>query len=178
MKTSFHWLWGRLCTWLLWERPPAITTSCDFSRLSYELRPGDILLVERRSRVSEVIKLITQSAWTHSALYIGHLDEIEDQALRNHVRNHYTGDPREKLLVEAVLGEGTIVVPVTKYRHDHLRICRPNGLSPTDARPVITFTINRLGTEYDVRHLLDLARFFSPGLFFRAVGAQHSFNTM
>ncbi len=121
-----------------------------------------MILVEGRSRVSEVIKLITQSNWTHSALYIGHIYELEDPALRALVRRHYHGDPNEKLLLEALLGEGTVVVPVSKYRDDHLRICRPAGLSPDDARRVIAYCVSRLGSDYDIRQLLDLARFFFP----------------
>jgi len=121
-----------------------------------------VVLVEGRSRISEVIKLITQSSWTHSALYIGRLFDIEDLSLRNTIRKHYHGDPNEKLLIEALLGEGAVVVPVTKYKKDHLRICRPTGLSPDDAKKVIAFAVNSLGLRYDVRHLLDLARFFFP----------------
>ncbi len=162
MKRIAAWLWERLCSWLMHESPPGASPLCDFRRLCFELRPGDIVLVEGRSRVSEVIKQITQSAWTHSALYIGRLSDIEDHSLRQRVRVYYRGDSNERLLVEALLGEGTVVVPVSKYRHDHLRICRPTKLSPKDANAVTGFTIRRLGTAYDVRQLLDLARFFFP----------------
>jgi hypothetical protein len=146
----------------MWEPPPAATPLCDFDRLCYELRPGDILLVEGRSQVSEVIKIITQSAWTHSALFIGRLCDIEDPRFRALIRRSYRGDPKARLLIEAQLGEGTIVVPVCKYRPYHLRICRPTGLAPDDAETVIAYAIRRLGTAYDVRQLLDLARFFFP----------------
>lgn len=162
VKQLANWLWGGLCDWLVAESKSTTIPLCDFSRLRYELRPGDVVLVEGRSRISEVIKLITQSSWTHSALYVGRLFDIEDQALRNIIRKHYHGDPNEKLLIEALLGEGTVVVPVTKYKRDHLRICRPTGLSPSDAKKVIAFAVNSLGLRYDVRHLLDLARFFFP----------------
>jgi hypothetical protein len=162
MARFAHWIWERLCGWLMWETPPATVPLCDFERLCYELRPGDILLVEGRSRVSEVIKAITQSAWTHSALFIGRLCDIEDPGFRALIRQSYRGDPKQRLLIEAQLGEGTIVVPVCKYRPYHLRICRPAGLAPDDAAAVIAYTIQRLGTAYDVRQLLDLARFFFP----------------
>ncbi|MEW8259462.1 MAG: hypothetical protein AB2720_11820, partial [Candidatus Thiodiazotropha taylori] len=58
--------------------------------------------------------------------------------------------------------EGTIIAPVSKYRRDHLRICRPTGLEPEDAHKVVAHSIKHIGTDYDVRHLLDLARFFFP----------------
>jgi hypothetical protein len=148
--------------WLTKEGPLPHSPFCDFKRLSYELRPGDVLLVEGRSRVSNVIKQITQSSWTHSALYIGRIYDIRDSRLQQRVRMAYQGDLNEQLLVEALLGQGTIIVPVSKYRRDHIRICRPTGLEPEDAQQVVTHALSHLGLQYDVRHLLDLARFFFP----------------
>jgi len=148
--------------WLVKDGPPAESPLCDFNRLCYELRPGDVLLVEGRSRVSEVIKAVTQSSWTHSALYIGRLFDINDRMLQARIRAAYEGDPSEQLVLEALLGEGTIISPISKYRMDHLRICRPSGLEPNDAQQVISYAIRHLGSDYDVRHLLDLARFIFP----------------
>jgi hypothetical protein len=155
-------LMERLSRWLTKEGQPAATPLCDFSRLRYELRPGDVVLVEGRSRVSEVIKVITQSSWTHSALYIGRLFDIDDKMLQARIRASYEGDPSEQLLVEALLGKGTIITPISSYSRDHLRICRPTGLDPEDAQRVVNYAIRHLGSDYDVRHLLDLARFFFP----------------
>jgi len=144
------------------ERPAPGAPLYDFERLCYEVRPGDVILVEGRSRVSEVIKLITQSPWTHSALYVGRLFDIADPEVRERVAAFYPGDPAEPLVIEALLGEGTIVSPLSRYRDDHLRICRPRGLAPEDAQKVIAYAAARLGTDYDVRQLLDLARFLFP----------------
>ncbi|MDJ0807383.1 MAG: hypothetical protein QNJ78_11165 [Gammaproteobacteria bacterium] len=162
MEYLAHKLIAFLSEWLVKEAPPPNWPLCDFQRLSYELRPGDVLLVEGRSRVSEVIKLITQSSWTHSALYIGRLFDIDNKMLQAKIRASYEGDPGEQLLVEALLGQGTIISPISKYRMDHLRICRPSGLDPADAQQVINYTVLHLGSDYDVRHLLDLARFVFP----------------
>ncbi|NCO16602.1 MAG: lipo-like protein, partial [Alphaproteobacteria bacterium] len=38
-------------------------TPSDFSTLCRTLRPGDVLLVEGRERVSNAIKYLTQSTW-------------------------------------------------------------------------------------------------------------------
>ena len=54
----------------------------DFERIRHELKPGDVLLVEGRTRISEVIKVITQSPWSHAALYVGRLHDIENDAVR------------------------------------------------------------------------------------------------
>ena len=35
------------------------------------LQPGDVLLVEGNTRISSAIKYLTQSTWSHAALYIG-----------------------------------------------------------------------------------------------------------
>jgi hypothetical protein len=60
------------------------------------------------------------------------------------------------------LGEGTIVVPLCKYKNFHLRICRAKGLSHADAEQVVRYGIGCLSLEYDVRQFLDLARFMFP----------------
>lgn len=149
---------------LMKEAPPAPHTTplYDFDRLCYELRPGDVLLDEGRSHVSEVIKIVTQSPWTHSFLYIGRLYDIENPIIRAKVKGNYDGDPNDQLIIEAMLGEGTIVNSIQKYKDEHIRICRPKNLSPHDAQQVIAYAVNQVGLDYDVRHVLDLLRFMFP----------------
>jgi permuted papain-like amidase YaeF/Yiix C92 family enzyme len=134
----------------------------DFDRLRYEIRPGDVILVEGRSPVSEIIKTITLSSWTHSALYIGRLHNIDDPMLRGFIQKFYHGEMDDQLIIESQLGEGTIIDSISKYRDDHLRICRPTSITRTDSQKVIAYSINRLGTNYNVRQILDLARFLFP----------------
>jgi len=159
-------LWDRISLamvkWLNTEKDNIELPPNDFKQLCYEIRPGDIILVEGRSRVSEVIKLITQSPWTHSALYIGHLYDIKDPLLRQQLEHYYLDGSEEPLVIEALLGEGTVVHSINKYKHDHLRICRPTNITPKDAQKVIKYGINELGNEYHVRQLFDLARFLIP----------------
>ena len=158
------WLMGKITSWLNKEIESDLSgiPLTDFERLCEELRQGDVLLVEGHSRVSHVIKSITFSPWTHSAFYIGRLDDIKDGALQNRIAEFYTGDQHEQLIIEAILGEGTVINSVSKYENKHLRICRPKGLSKSDRQRVITFALAQLGYDYDVRHLLDLARFLLP----------------
>jgi len=158
----FSWFGRKVTDWLVREDEPSGVPQCDFERLSFEIRPCDVLLVEGRARVSEVIKTITQSQWTHSALYLGRLHDIEDENVREHVSWLYDGDPSDQLIIEPLLGEGTVVSPLKKYAGEHVRICRPAGLSRTDAGRVMAFAVKHLGREYDVRQLLDLARFLFP----------------
>ncbi len=162
MATMYQKIAKSITDWITEERPNTDFPLCDFERIRYELRPCDVLLIEGRSRVSEVIKQITQSSWSHSCLYIGRLHDIDDLALRVKLTEHFKADPDVQLVIEGYLGKGTIVSPLENYRTDHIRICRPRGLSRQDAQQVSAFAINQLGTGYDVRQLFDLARFMVP----------------
>jgi len=134
----------------------------DFDRLRYEIRPGDVILVEGRSPISEIIKTITLSSWTHSAIYIGRLHNIDDPMLRQFIQKFYQGEMDDQLIIESQLGAGTIVDNISKYKDDHLRICRPTSITRHDSQKVIAYSINRLGTNYNVRQIFDLARFLFP----------------
>ncbi len=149
--------------WLLYEEKPRGIPLQDFTKLCKELRPADVILVEGRSRVSHAIRAISQSQWTHAALYIGRCFEVsKDPEMAEIIRCHFHGDPEEQLVVESILGMGMIITPLSRYADDELRICRPQGVSDEDAREVVRFTIAQVGREYDVRQLLDLARFIFP----------------
>ena len=165
MRRVTHWLETKITDWLMRDGPPQASPLCDFNHLSHELKAGDVLLMEGRSRVSEVIKMITQSSWTHAALYLGRIDEIPDPEVQEKIKSQYKGNPADQLVIEALLGEGTIIAPLHKYREDHLRICRPAKLAPSDAQHIIGYTVSHLGAQYDVRQLLDLARFLFPWSF-------------
>ena len=71
--TFLNPLFNIFTRWLTHESPPPDFPLSDIERLSYEVRPADIILVEGRTRVSRVVQNITQSAWSHAALYIGRL---------------------------------------------------------------------------------------------------------
>ncbi|MDH5259373.1 MAG: YiiX/YebB-like N1pC/P60 family cysteine hydrolase [Gammaproteobacteria bacterium] len=154
--------WDKLIESLTYEHGEATKGLSNFDRLRYEIRPGDVLLVEGRSKVSSIIRTVTQSCWTHSALYVGRLHDIEDMATRAHIKRFYNGDPEEQIIIEAMIGEGTLVDSLKKYKGENLRLCRPKGITHQDAQSVIGYAIRRLGTDYDVRQILDLLRFLFP----------------
>jgi len=156
------WIGTKIVNWLIDERDAISHPLCDYERVRYEIRPCDVLLVEGRSQVSDIIKLITQSPWSHSALYIGRVHDVDDVSLKSRILSIYKGDPDEQLIIEAWLGEGTVINPLSKYKQHNLRICRPTGLSRSDAQHVLKYALAHLGFKYDVRQLLDLARFLFP----------------
>ncbi len=114
------------------------------------LTRGDVLLVEGTQRFSTAVKYLTQSTWSHAAMYVG--ESATDSTPGN--------EPLS--LIEADLKEGVTSAPLSKYDGFNTRICRPIGLSKTDTQTVAQFMINRLGHEYDLRNVVDLARYLLP----------------
>ncbi len=121
---------------------PATLQSC--------LKPADVLLVEGTSRISLAIKYLTQSTWSHAALYVGDaLSRVK------------AGAPAGAL-VEADLELGVIAVPLAKYSAYNVRICRPVGLTEEDRGAVVDYVIHSLGRRYDLRNIFDLMRYLLP----------------
>ena len=137
---------------------------CDFNRIKQELNPADILLIEGRSRISRYIKRITNSPWTHAALYIGSVESIKSDDIKQRIKQHYHGDESKPLVIESLAGSGTVISELDSYKTDHIRICRPNGILPQDITKVISFAANHLGYDYDVKHFIDLGRFYLRSL--------------
>jgi hypothetical protein len=115
------------------------------------IRPADILLIEgARSKINSAIRYLTQSTWSHAALYVGLGANLGER----------NGEPL--VLVEAELGQGVIASPLSKYATYNTRISRPVGLTPEDRNLVTRFAIERLGHSYDLKNILDLMRYFLP----------------
>src|SRR6201991_4593202 len=125
-------------------------TPDDSTALQDTLRPGDVLLVEGKSRISGSIKYLTQSTWSHSALYVG---PIVGAA---------TTDGEPHVLIEANIDEGVVSAPLSKYLHCQTRICRPVGLSEADCARVCRYACERIGLGYDFKNIVDLTRYFLP----------------
>src|ERR1700685_4836173 len=45
--------------------------AADLALMSQILKPADVVLVEGKRRISTAIKYLTQSSWSHAALYVG-----------------------------------------------------------------------------------------------------------
>ena len=119
--------------------------------LSRTLKPGDVILIEGNTRIASIIKYLTQSTWSHSAIYIGEGVLPPDPE---------TGE--ERVLIEALAYEGVIASPLSKYAKFNTRICRAVGLNAAERRKVVDFAISYLGRQYDLRYIMYLIRFLIP----------------
>lgn len=112
--------------------------------LAQVLQTGDVLLVEGTSRVSSAIKYLTQSTWSHAALYVGKSASGASQFL------------------EADMVHGVRLVPLAHFTGFHCRVCRPVSLNETERQAVCNFALARLGLHYDMKNIVDLARYLLP----------------
>lgn len=119
-------------------------------RLARILRPADVLLVDGVTRISTGIKYLTQSTWSHSALYAGNNLDNTDV------------DKEDAVLIEADLVKGVIAVPLSKYANMNTRICRPVSLNEAEQQRVCQYMVDRLGYAYDLKNVFDLVRFLMP----------------
>lgn len=154
-----RYLTKRIVHYLMQPTHPPRLSFFDYKRMCDELRPGDVILVEGRNRNSKIIKHITFSPWTHAALYVGPIHKIQDDTLRAYLKRHYTGYIEDPIIIESLLGEGTLIHPLKRYQHEHMRICRPIGLAHDDAEKIIHHASQHLGGKYNLRRFIDLGRF-------------------
>ena len=129
------------------ERNSHIPTS-PTGLLAATLRKGDVVLVEGSSRFASAIKYLTQSTWSHAALYIG--DTL--------------GPPAEgeepRVLVDVDVVDGVRTIPLSTFSGLHTRICRPVGLGEAEVAALAEFMLSRKGITYDLKNIFDLARYF------------------
>jgi len=139
----------------------------NLDNLKKHIRRGDILLVEGKTRIAQIIKYVTQSSWSHSSIYIGDRLVQEAHPLRDRYLELYGEDARH-LVLEADLTSGVSAVPLGKYTEFNIRVCRPYCISEEDRARVMEEVIAHLGDRYDRRQLVDLGRYLTPFRFLPA----------
>ena len=147
----FHRLGMGLAQHLSRPRPQAqLGMPTERNLLAQCLRPGDVLLVDGSSRVSGAIKYLTQSTWSHAAFFVGpQLGGAE-------------ADGQPYLLIEADMLQGVCKRPLSHYQGYPTRICRPSALGATDLQRLLAGITSKLGEQYDLKNVLDLARYLLP----------------
>jgi hypothetical protein len=133
----------------------------DIAALKRHIRKGDVILVEGNERISECIKYLTQSSWSHSAIYVGDEPIRRNPELKAPLVAQF-GEEANFLVVEAIVEAGVVLSPVSKYRDFNIRVCRPFNLSSVDLAEVMDEVIRSVGETYDLRNVIDLARYFFP----------------
>jgi hypothetical protein len=123
--------------------------AADLTLMTQILRPADVVLVEGKRRISTAVKYLTQSSWSHAAIYVGGCGGVDAEG-------------RVRAFVEADMEHGVRAFPIEELEGLHLRICRPEGLSSQDARQVVDHVLGRLGDKYDLKNVFDLARYLLP----------------
>lgn len=112
------------------------------------LRPADVLLVEGHSMISSAIKYLTNSTWSHAALFVGPgTGLLADDG---------------HLFVEADVNAGVRSVGLEEFAGCATRICRPAGLMEKERRLVCEYAASRIGDRYDLKNVTDLARYLLP----------------
>jgi Permuted papain-like amidase enzyme, YaeF/YiiX, C92 family len=160
------WLLDRMSDWAvdLLTKPLkrySLQIPNDIAALKRHVRKGDVILVEGNERISECIKYLTQSSWSHSALYVGDEPIRRNPEMKAPLVAKF-GEEADFLLVEAIVEAGVVLSPLSKYRDFNIRVCRPFNLSAADLDDVMDEAIRSVGDTYDLRNVIDLARYFLP----------------
>ena len=113
-------------------------------QLRATLRSGDVLLIEGNQRFSVAVKYLTQSTWSHAAMFVGVITEMFDKTVES------------PMLIEADLENGVHAVPLSKYEGFNTRICRPVGLLDEDVHKIVSFMVESIGMGYDLKNIIDL----------------------
>jgi Permuted papain-like amidase enzyme, YaeF/YiiX, C92 family len=151
MNVLMSRLSGRLARYLSQPgRTGGTAIATDQQKLARCLQPGDVLLVEGTTRVSTAIKYLTQSTWSHAALYVG--DVVGRQ----------TPDGAALCFVEADIVQGVRAVALSNFKGLHCRVCRPVSLTGDEVRQLCDFAVSRLGEQYDMKNVFDLVRYLFP----------------
>src|SRR5260370_35124322 len=103
---------GKLIAGYLQKEVPGYEpfTPSDPEHLRGVIEAGDVMLVEGNNRVSGIIKYLTQSTWSHAALFVGPIDGAVEPAAEPHA------------LIEAITAAGVTSSPPSKDFPYHTRL--------------------------------------------------------
>ncbi len=123
---------------------PALPT--DLEVLARLLLPGDVILVEGNTRFASLVRVLTQSTWSHVAMFVGPLDDSPDPVC----------------IVEADVERGVRTIRLSELGGMSARVVRANGLNASERDQVARRALARVGQRYDVDYAIELARSLWP----------------
>lgn len=112
------------------------------------LQPGDVILVAGRTRFASLVCRLTQSTWSHVAIYVG--------------PGHHA-DPAY-CIVEADVEAGVRFITLAELVDHDIQVVRASRLPQTSRQELIDYLLTRVGLPYDLNHVIELARLvlFAP----------------
>ena len=116
-------------------------TTTDPRSLAAILDRGDVLLSEGNTRVATLVKRITRSSWSHVSMYVGPLED----------------GPDPRCIVEADIAAGVRATRLSELNALQVRVLRPTSLNVTDRCRLAEWVVSRIGSKYDLAHLLRLS---------------------
>ncbi|MBC7792948.1 MAG: hypothetical protein H7Z43_04525, partial [Clostridia bacterium] len=116
-------------------------TTTDPRSLAAILDRGDVLLSEGNTRVATLGKRITRSSWSHVSMYVGPLED----------------GPDPRCIVEADIAAGVRATRLSELNALQVRVLRPTSLNVTDRCRLAEWVVSRIGSKYDLAHLLRLS---------------------
>lgn len=120
------------------------------------LQPGDVILVAGKNRFSSIVCKLTQSTWSHVAIYVGP---------GHHPDASYC-------IVEADVEAGVRMITLERLAHLDIQVVRARRLPETSRQEMVDYLLARVGLRYDLDHIVNLARLmlFPPSLLRRWLG--------
>lgn len=140
-------LYRTLVNFLVAPAPGAAVTQRRHD-LAHLLQPGDVILVAGRTRFASLVCRLTQSAWSHVAIYVG--------------PGHHP-DPAH-CIVEADVEAGVRLITLSQLADHDIQVVRASRLPESSRQELIDYLLARVGMPYDLDHVIALARLmlFAP----------------
>ena len=110
--------------------------------LEARLEPGDVILVAGRTRFSRLVCRMTQSSWSHVAIYVG--------------RGHDAG--ATCTVVEADIEAGVRLITLAELADCRIQVVRASRLPATARDGLARHLLDQVGRPYDLAHVFLLAR--------------------
>ncbi len=112
------------------------------------LQPGDVILVAGKTRFASLVCKLTQSTWSHVAIYVG--------------PGHHA-DPAH-CIVEADVEAGVRMITLADLADVDIQVVRASRLPESSRQELIDYLLQRVGLRYDLDHVIALAklRLFAP----------------